>query len=345
MRISTQLTQDIGVNAMLKQQSKIAKSQVQLASGLRVNTPSDDAPAAVRALLLKESIQTTQQYQTNVTMAKSRLSQEEGALDGIVTVMQRLNELALQGNNDSLTASDRHAIEVEARQILSQVQDLVNTKTDGGEYLFSGFVSTTPPYAYQPYITGTPPTEVGGVYVYQGDTNRHSTMVAPTYRVQDSDPGSEVFNIDIADFPGTPPTTVWPPAVPAGVERPWVDGSVASDPPVAAPPEANILNVIYNFAENMGNDTPDSMDIERIQRAMTAVENTRITIGGRLQALDSQESLNLKFTTDQQGYLSTTQDLDYTAAISKFNLQTVALQAAQQAYAKVQGLSLFNYLS
>jgi flagellar hook-associated protein 3 FlgL len=432
MRISTKLTQDLGINAMLNQQSKIAKSQVQMASGLRVVTPSDDAPAAVRALLLTESISITAQYQSNVTMATSRLSQEDSALDSVLNAMQRLNELAIQGRNDSLSASDRRSIEVEARQILFQVRDLVNAKTDGGEYLFGGFNSTTPPYAYQPYTVGG--SEVGGAYVYQGDASRHSTMVGPTFRLEDSDPGSDIFNIDIADMPspavevqtlktnlgsidatisngaaltghdykvdvtsagvtitdlatgtassypsssagypvvtqdgiafdltasvnaiGTSGSTdsfqvnltsrVWPPVVPQGASRPWMTGNPPPDPPaVFLQPEENILNVIYNFAENMKNNTPDDKDIERIQRAMTAVDDIRVTVGARLQALQSQDAMNLKFTTDQKGYLSTTQDLDYASAISQFNLQTFALQAAQQAYSKVQGLTLFDYI-
>ncbi|WP_045225515.1 flagellar hook-associated protein FlgL [Methyloterricola oryzae] len=432
MRISTQLTQELGVNAMLNQQSKIAKSQVQMASGLRVVTPSDDAPAAVRALLLTESISITEQYQSNVTMATSRLSQEDSALDSVLNAMQRLNELAIQGRNDSLSESDRRSIEVEARQILFQVRDLANAKTDGGEYLFGGFNSTTPPYAYQAYTVGG--SEVGGTYVYQGDASRHSTMVGPTFRLEDSDPGSDIFNIDIADMPSpavevqTPKTNlgsidatisnagaltghdykvdvtsagvtitdlatgtasslpsstagypivtqdgitfdltesvnaigtsgstdsfqvnltsrVWPPVVPQGASRPWMTGNPAPDPPaVFAQPEENILNVIYNFAENMKNNTPDDKDIERIQRAMTAVDDIRVTVGARLQALQSQDAMNLKFTTDQKGYLSTTQDLDYATAISEFNLQTFALKAAQQAYSKVQGLTLFDYI-
>jgi len=42
--------------------------------------------------------------------------------------------------------------------------------------------------------------------------------------------------------------------------------------------------------------------------------------------------------------LSDIQDVDYAEAISRLNLQLTALQAAQQTYVKVQGLSLFNYL-
>jgi len=42
--------------------------------------------------------------------------------------------------------------------------------------------------------------------------------------------------------------------------------------------------------------------------------------------------------------LSTTQDLDYAEAISRLELEQVGLQAAQQSFTRIQGLSLFNYL-
>jgi flagellar hook-associated protein 3 FlgL len=433
MRISTQLTQQLSVNGMLDQQSKIAKSQVQMASGLRMVAPSDDPPAAVRALVLKASLTATTQLQTNITMARSRLSQEDSTLESVGNALQRLNVLALQGANDSLSPSDRQGIATEARQVLSQVKDLMNAKTDGGEYVFGGFVSTTAPYAFQSYKVGTPPVEVGGTYAYQGDASRHSTMIGASFQITDSDPGNSVFNIDAtalqtpsvevvtqksnlgsiaasvanaatltnhdykvdvtatgatvtdlstntatvyptstAGYPvitqdgiqfdltqsvnaiGTSASTdsfqvnltsrAWPPVVPPGATRPWITGNPASVPPVTTPPEANLLNLIGNFVDNMANNSPDQMDIERIQRGLTAIDNIRVTVGARLSALDSQENLNVKFSADQQGYLSTTQDLDYAQAISQFNLQSTALQAAQQAYAKVQKLSLFNYI-
>jgi flagellar hook-associated protein 3 FlgL len=37
-------------------------------------------------------------------------------------------------------------------------------------------------------------------------------------------------------------------------------------------------------------------------------------------------------------------DLDYNKALSDFARQQVALQAAQQSFAKVSGLTLFDYL-
>ena len=70
----------------------------------------------------------------------------------------------------------------------------------------------------------------------------------------------------------------------------------------------------------------------------------RTSVGTRLNALDNQESQNGKFVLDTQATLSQTQDLDYAQAASNFQMQATALQASQQAYAKVKGLSLFNYL-
>jgi len=71
---------------------------------------------------------------------------------------------------------------------------------------------------------------------------------------------------------------------------------------------------------------------------------TRTSVGARMNALDNQESQNEKFVLDTKTTLSETQDLDYADAISKFQLQSIALQAGQQAFAQVNKLSLFNYL-
>jgi flagellar hook-associated protein 3 FlgL len=61
--------------------------------------------------------------------------------------------------------------------------------------------------------------------------------------------------------------------------------------------------------------------------------------------LDEQENLNADYILDNQSTASEIGDLDYAEALSKFNIQQLSLQAAQQAYVKVQNLSLFNYLS
>ncbi len=79
----------------------------------------------------------------------------------------------------------------------------------------------------------------------------------------------------------------------------------------------------------------------------TALDNflkVRTTVGARMRALDDQESQNEKFVLDMRSTLSDVRDLDFSEAISRFNIEQTALQAAQQAYSRVQNLSLFNFL-
>lgn len=71
---------------------------------------------------------------------------------------------------------------------------------------------------------------------------------------------------------------------------------------------------------------------------------TRTTVGARMRALDDQESQTEKFVLDIETTLSDIKDLDYAEAISRFNIEQTALQAAQQAFSRVQNLSLFNFL-
>ncbi|MDD4905454.1 MAG: flagellin, partial [Methylobacter tundripaludum] len=81
-----------------------------------------------------------------------------------------------------------------------------------------------------------------------------------------------------------------------------------------------------------------------LDAAKNSILEARTSVGGRLNALSDQETQNEKFILDTRTTLSQTQDLDYADAYSKFQMQTTALQAAQQAFSKVKGLSLFNYL-
>lgn len=81
-----------------------------------------------------------------------------------------------------------------------------------------------------------------------------------------------------------------------------------------------------------------------LDQAIDTVTQTRAAIGGRMNALDQQQSLNGDLSLQYQGALSDVQDLDYYDAISKLNLQNTALQAAQMTYTKVQGSTLFDYL-
>ena len=81
-----------------------------------------------------------------------------------------------------------------------------------------------------------------------------------------------------------------------------------------------------------------------MDQALEHVQTRRTSVGNRMQTLDTRigENADTKLRIEEQ--VSELQDLDFAEAVSRLNLQSVALQAAQQAYVKIQGLSLFNYL-
>jgi len=70
----------------------------------------------------------------------------------------------------------------------------------------------------------------------------------------------------------------------------------------------------------------------------------RADAGHRLARLETQLDINADAQLSLQTIASKIEDLDLTEALTRLNLQMTALQAAQQSYVKVQGLSLFNFL-
>lgn len=67
-------------------------------------------------------------------------------------------------------------------------------------------------------------------------------------------------------------------------------------------------------------------------------------LGSRLNSVESAREVNLDYELFTESALSAIQDLDMAEAISQFKLQEMALQASQATFAKINSLSLFNYL-
>ncbi len=183
MRISTKQLANAGLNNILNQQSRLNKTQSQLATGLRIQKPSDDPAGATRVLSFKKTIQQTEQYQSNINIARQYLDIEESSLNSIVTNLQRVRELAIQANNDTQTASTRSIIGDEVNQRLEELLSLANTRNANGEYIFAGFQGQTQPFS----------KAAGNTFVYNGDQGQRYLQVSPSRQVITGDSGSDVF--------------------------------------------------------------------------------------------------------------------------------------------------------
>jgi flagellar hook-associated protein 3 FlgL len=81
-----------------------------------------------------------------------------------------------------------------------------------------------------------------------------------------------------------------------------------------------------------------------LDQALEHLQSRRTIVGNRLQALDTRTNENADERLTLESNISELEDIDFAEAVSRLNLQSTALQAAQQAYIKIQGLSLFNFI-
>lgn len=81
-----------------------------------------------------------------------------------------------------------------------------------------------------------------------------------------------------------------------------------------------------------------------LDQDLNKVLSVRATMGGRLRELDALQSTGEDLGLQYKQTLSKIQDTDYLQAISQLNQQQLTLQAAQQSFAKISQLSLFDFL-
>jgi flagellar hook-associated protein 3 FlgL len=87
-----------------------------------------------------------------------------------------------------------------------------------------------------------------------------------------------------------------------------------------------------------------SRGLNNLDHALDSVLTTRSSLGLRLNEIDALQTTGDDLSLQFKQSLSQLQDVDYNKALSDLTQQQMYLQAAQQSFVKVAGLSLFNYL-
>ncbi|MFO1413562.1 MAG: flagellar hook-associated protein FlgL [Burkholderiales bacterium] len=84
--------------------------------------------------------------------------------------------------------------------------------------------------------------------------------------------------------------------------------------------------------------------LQDLDQGIENIVTLRATTGAQMSELDTLTNATAARSIQDQDSLSGIVDVDYNKALSDFSRQQVALQAAQQSFVKVNGLSLFDYL-
>ncbi|MGL4858648.1 MAG: flagellin [Enterobacteriaceae bacterium] len=107
-----------------------------LGTGKRVNTAKDDAAGLQIATRLDSQVRGMNVAQNNIANANSLLQTTEGAMDEFTNILHRMKDLATQAANDTNTADDRNAMQSEFDQLNTELKNIMDNTSFGGEKLF-----------------------------------------------------------------------------------------------------------------------------------------------------------------------------------------------------------------
>ena len=229
MRITlSMLTSRIRAN-LENSASGMLEAQERVVSGKRIQRPSDDVAGVGRAMSLRATLASVDQYDRNSNILESHLFVTSDALTSITSKLQDVRNLVLRAASEAVTAEARAGIVTQLDQISDELAAVAN-KQHLGRYIFSGSASDTKPLLA---TGGDPP------YSYQGNGDSFSIQVAPGTFLAANVTGDAVFNLGGAAVPGEPDVF----ATINALKQKVLAGDVAGMSAELTHIDANLLNV------------------------------------------------------------------------------------------------------
>ena len=308
MKISTQLLFDRAAEQMSLVQNKLADSQAHLAQGKQILKPSDAPDQAAVVQRLKTVMSRQESFLSSMVTLRSRLENEDTTLKSASDLLVRAKEIAVHAANDTLSPINRRALGKEMQAVRDQLLSLANSKDNNGNFLFAGSRSTKP--AFDALVNGESP-------VYQGDQTKMTVMVGEQRSIPTNRTGTDAF--DSLNRPGPTP------------------GSVQG---------VSFFKVMDDLVAGINNSNGVAMQrgVDEMTSLLNGMSLAHADIGTDMNVVEQQTGVIEDTILNLKTNLSTVEDLDYAAAITKMNQQLLSLEAAQSSFSKISQLSLFNYL-
>jgi len=145
MRITNNMATQLAVTQFDVARQKLEAAQQKVTTGKKFTAASEDPTAAQSVMANTGALRALDQYKRNIGVGNRRLALEESATNQLNDLLTRAKELAVSQATDTASPATRQAAKAEVNQLLQQAVALGNTQ-DGGEYLFGGTKSDTPPF-------------------------------------------------------------------------------------------------------------------------------------------------------------------------------------------------------
>jgi flagellar hook-associated protein 3 FlgL len=190
MRVNPNSTPDL-LAALARTQQEEQSAMLQIASGRRVNTPSDDPAAAAVLVQNHARAEQADQFRRSISSLQSQLQTADSTLNSVILALQRALTLGVQGANGTLSDANRASIAEELRGVQQHLLNLANTSFQGN-YLFAGTATQIAPFTADI-------SQPSGVR-YNGNANLNRLTVGEGFSLPVNKPGSELFAAAGADM-------------------------------------------------------------------------------------------------------------------------------------------------
>ncbi len=182
MRVTDRQQVDAILTAIQDLRGNIFNRHEQIASGKRVNRPSDDPAAAERINQFRNVLRTTERRLATVNEGAGRLNLSDSVLETAGLTLGKVQELALAMRNDTKTAVDRRNAAQEVQQLILGLAGTANTQLNG-RFLFAGSQTQTEPFVLGS-ATGVPGTTNGGGAAITASVATASELQPDSYQIQ-----------------------------------------------------------------------------------------------------------------------------------------------------------------
>ncbi|ADP12247.1 MULTISPECIES: flagellar hook-associated protein FlgL [Erwinia] len=318
MRLSTGMIYDQQIQGIQSANSSWLKAGNELATGNRVNKPSDDPVAAAQAVVLSQAQSETSQYETARVFATQNQSTEETTLKQVADVVISAQTTVVAASTGTLSGEDRASYATQLEGIRGQLLNLANSTDGNGRYMFAGYQSDKAPFT----------SDAGGKVTYIGGNVPIAQKVDASRTLVTNHTGKQVFDSLTSD----------------AVKEP--DGAAS---------ESNIFTILDTAIKSLkvsltGADKAtvdaDGEVMAKVNRGLRNVLNNvssvRSEIGTNLQELSNLDSKGDDTALSLKTQMSSLVGADTTEAISEYTLQQAALKASYTVFQQMSKLSLFS---
>ncbi|WP_308636645.1 flagellar hook-associated protein FlgL [Paenibacillus silvisoli] len=284
--------------------NRMDRNQNVLATGMKIQNPSDDPVGITYALRYRSEISNNEQYQKNIDSAKSFVDHTDTVLSQLTDILQRANELTIQGLTGTNPQSAMDSIALEMGQLYEQTVSIGNDRFNG-KSIFNGQFTDIDPYTS------------AGAANEQADKQKINYTFAAGVTIPINVTGEEVF--------GSP------------------DPLVPTDPDATTDNLFSVLKGLQNAFSAGDQEKADTL-LGQLKSRMDKILNVRAEVGARSNRIDLMDSRIKDLTLNLTDLDSKVEDADMAETITKLKQDENIYQASLSIGAKIIQPSLLDYL-